>query len=198
MANKYHYDVKNCYYAVGTKGAGGVLTYDTPVAIPGLVSMEMGAEGDQTKIRADGVDYLVLNSNNGYSGTLNFVQIPDSFKAAVLGEVADTTTGIQYENADADPVPCALLGEFKGDDENVRWIFYNCTASRPNQAGENKENMKEPDQEELAVTASPTPVTIGNAEVNIVKGGITPTMKEATYNAWFTNVVIPGTAVSNG
>ena len=99
MANKYHYDVKNCYYAVATKGAGGVLTYETPVAIPGLVSMDMGAEGDQLKIRADGIDYLVLNSNNGYSGTLNFVQIPDSFKAAVLGEVADTTTGIQYENA---------------------------------------------------------------------------------------------------
>ena len=87
------------------------------------------------------------------------------------------------------------MGEFKGDKEGIRWIFYNCTANRPNVKGENKDNQKEPDTESLNVKASPLPVTISNAEVNIVRGGITPTMNAATYNAWFNQVIIPGTAV---
>lgn len=195
MANKYHYDVKNCYYAVGTKQSNGSMTYGTPVALPGLVSMEMGAEGDTQKIRADGIDYLVLTSNNGYSGTLNFIKVDDVFKVTCLGEVVDSTTGIQYENADADPVPFALMGEFKGDDENIRWVYYNCVASRPGQAGENKDNMKEPDREELEVTASPVVCTIGEADVNIVRGGILASGNDDTYAAWFTKVCLPGTAV---
>ena len=143
----------------------------------------------------DGIDYIVFCSNNGYSGDLNFVKIDDDFKKDVLNEKVDDVTGIQYEDADADPVPFALMGEFKGDKEGIRWIFYNCTANRPNVKGENKDNQKEPDTESLNVKASPLPVTIANDEVNIVRGGITPTMNAATYNAWFNQVIIPGTAV---
>jgi hypothetical protein len=45
------------------------------------------------------------------------------------------------------------------------------------------------------VTASPLPVTIGEEEVNIVRGGITKSMNAATYAAWFNSVIIPGTEV---
>lgn len=196
MANKWHYDVKNCYYCVGTRNDDGTITFSgTPVREPGLMSMDLAPQGEVGKIRADSIDYIIFASNNGYDGDLNFVKISDHFRQDVLNEQIDETTGIQYEDADADPVPIALMGEFKGDEENIRWIFYNCAASRPNIAGDNKEKQKEPDTEKLHVQASPLPVTIGNQEVNVVRGGITPTMNSATYNAWFSQVVIPGTAV---
>lgn len=195
--NKYHYDVKNCHYCPGTRNDDGTVTFTgTPVKELGLMSMDMSAEGDTTKIRADGIDYIVIMSNNGYTGTLNFVKISDQFRKDCLNEKADTTTGMQYEDADADPVPFALMGEFKGDQEGIRWIYFNCVASRPNQAGENKDNQKEPDTEELSVTASPLPITIDGEDVNVVRGGITKSMKEETYNAWFDRVVIPGVPVT--
>ena len=192
--NKYHYDVKNCYYCPGTRNEDGTITFsETPKREPGLMSMEMSAEGDTAKVRADGIDYIVITSNNGYTGTLGFVKVSDQFKKDCLNEKTDTATGIQYEDADADPIPFALMGEFKGDQEGIRWIYYNCVASRLNQSGENKDNQKEPDTEELSVTASPLPVTISGAEANIVRGGITKSMKQETYDAWFSQVIIPGT-----
>lgn len=191
--NKYHYDVKNCKYCPGTLNEDGTITYsDIVKALYGLMSMDMGAEGETSKKRADGRDYLVIVSNNGYSGTLNFVKIDDEFRVDCLGEKVDAKSGMQYEDADANPVPFALMGEFKGDEEGIRWIYYNCTASRPKQAGENKDNQKEPDTEELSVTASPVMVIIDGDEVNVVRGGITKSMNAATYNAWFTKVCMPG------
>lgn len=195
--NKYHYDVKNAHYCPGKLNENGTITYgDVVKPLYGLVSMDLGAEGDTSKVRADGHDYIVIASNNGYSGSLNFVKVPDEFRVDCLSEKKDEATGIQYENADEDPAPCALMGEFKGDKEGIRWIFYNCTASRTKVAGDNKDNQKEPDMEELPVTASPVLVEIGGEEINIVRGGITKSMNEATYNAWFKQVCIPGKEIT--
>ena len=196
MANIYHYDVKNCYYIPGVRNADGTITYDTERARQekGLMSMEMQPEGEVNKIRADGIDYIIYMSNNGYTGTLNFVQISDEFKVDNLAERKDVMTGIQYEDADSTPTPFALMGEFKGDSEGIRWIYYNCTAARPNMAGDNKENQKEPDTESLSITVAPLPVTIDGKDVNIVKGGITKSINAETYNKWFTKVSIPGAA----
>lgn len=197
MDNKYRYDVKNCYYCPGKRNADGTITFDASRIRQekGLRSIDMQAQGDISKIRADGIDYITIASNNGYNGTLNFVKLSDQFRQDCLAESVDITTGIQYEDADATPDPFALMGEFKGDAEGIRFIYYNVTATRPNQAGENKDNMREPDTESISVQASPLPVTIDGKECNIVRGGVTKSANAATYNQWFTKVCLPG--VSN-
>ena len=194
MPNLYHYDVKNCYYVPGTRNADGTVTFETSKIRQekGLMSVEVQPQGEVSKIRADGIDYILISSNNGYTGSLNFVQISDQFKVDNLGEVQDVTTGIQYEDANAVPTPFALMGEFSGDDEGIRWIYYNCTASRPNMKGDNKDNQKEPDTETLDVTISPLPVSIDGEEVNLVRGGIKKSENSQTYNNWFTTVSYPG------
>ncbi len=196
--NKYHYDVKNCHYCPGTRNDDGTVIFESTVKpLYGLQSMEMSAEGDTSKIRADGLDYIVITSNNCYSGTFKFLKVDYQFKVDCLSEVVDETTGIQYEDADADPRPYAVMGEFKGDMEGIRWIYYNCVASRPKQAGDNKDNQKEPDTEELSVTVSPLPVEINGEDKNIVRGGITKSMNETTFNEWFKQVCIPGKQITS-
>jgi phi13 family phage major tail protein len=197
MDNKYRYDVKNCYYCPGKRNADGTITFDASRIRQekGLRSIDMQAQGDISKIRADGIDYIIIASNNGYNGTLNFVKLSDQFRQDCLAESVDITTGIQYEDADATPDPFALMGEFKGDAEGIRFIYYNVTATRPNQAGENKDNMREPDMESISVQASPLPVVIDGKECNIVRGGVTKSANAATYNQLFTKVCLP--CVSN-
>ena len=193
MSNKYHFDVLNCHYCKGTRQDNGSVEFGNEVkALHGLISMDMSPEGETKKLRADGIDYIVYTSNNGYSGTLNFVKIDEDFRKDCMAEAVDETTGMMYEDADAEFAPFALSGEFKGDQEGIRWIYYNCTAGRSNQKGENKDNQKEPDTEELPVTVSPLAVTIGGKETSIVRGGITKTMNATTYEQWFTKVTIPG------
>lgn len=192
--NKYHYDLKNVHYAKGTKNSDGTITYSTPKRLPGAMSMDISAEGDTTKVRADGVDYIVVVSNNGYSGSLTMVMIPDEFKKDCLAEAVDEENQIQYEDANAEPALFALLFEFVGDRKNKRHVLYNCTASRPSLAGENKDSQKEPDTEELELTSSPAVFIVGGEERSIVKASSIAETKPETYQKWYTQVIVPGKA----
>lgn len=192
--NKYHYDLKNVHYAKGTKAEDGTITYAVPKRLRGAMSMDISAEGDTTKIRADGMDYIVVVSNNGYSGSITMVMVSDEFKVDCLAEEVDTTNKIQCEDAEAEPVPFALLFEFVGDRKNKRHVLYNCTASRPSLKGENKDNQKEPDTEELELTASPAIFAVGDAERVIVKASTTAETEPTVYDAWYKEVIIPGKA----
>lgn len=193
--NKYHYDLKNVHYAKGTKKEDGTIEYMPPKRMLGAMSMDISSEGDTTKTRADGTDYIVSVSNNGYSGSVTFVQVPDDFKKDCLEEKTDETNGIQYEDANVEQSPFALLFEFAGDVKNKRHILYNCTASRPSIAGDNKESQKEPDTEELELTSSPTVFVIDGEERSIVKANSTEDTKPEAYNSWYSQVIIPGKAV---
>lgn len=190
--NKYHYDLKNVHYAKGTKNSDGTITYAAPKRLPGAMSMDISAEGDTTKIRADGVDYIVVVSNNGYSGSLTMVMVSDEFKKDCLAEATDEENIIQYEDANAELSPFALLFEFVGDRKNKRHILYNCTASRPSLAGENKDSQKEPDTEELELSASPATFIVGGEEKSIVKASSVAETKPESYEKWYTQVIVPG------
>lgn len=197
---QYHYDVKNCVAFFGVKQDDGSIDYSQaePVKLPGLRSFEASANGELKKIRADGIDYITVSSNNGYDLKLNFVMIDEAFKRSALGEKADAQGG-QYEDADAEPAPFALVVEFKGSVKNKRTVFYNLTASRPNVAGENKDSMKDPDEEELDATASPLPAEVGTETVNLVKYSIDNTDDTATtWAKMLTEVVFPEAVTGGG
>ena len=90
MANKIKYGIKNVYYAVATLAANNSATYDTPVALPGAVSLTLDPEGDNNIFYADNIAYYTTYANNGYSGSLELALIPDAFRKDVLGEIEDS------------------------------------------------------------------------------------------------------------
>ena len=187
--NKVKYGLKNVHYAVATiDETTNTATYGTPVAWPGGVSLSLDAEGDVTKFRADNIDYYVGQSNNGYSGSLESALVPDSFKKDVLGELEDAN-GVWVENAEAKTVHFALLFQFEGDQNAVRHVMYNCTASRPSVSGDTTDTSIEPQTETVDLTASP----IHNASLDkdLVKARIK--QDEAQYSSWFDAVYQPST-----
>lgn len=188
--NKAHYDLIDVHYAKLTVNDDHTFSFGKPKRLRGAVSIDLSAEGEPITKRADGIDYYVAKSNNGYTGTLSMIEVPEEFKIDCLGEIVDTTTGTQLENADATQEPFALLFGFKGDVHRRRHILYNCNASRPGLSGENKDNQKEPDTEELGFTVSPLP-----------DGTVKMSSKEETpaevYNAWYTQVIVPGQSLDS-
>lgn len=183
MANKIKYGISKCYYAVATDDGTGVLTYATPVALPGAVSLSLEAQGDTNNFYADNIIYYASSANNGYQGDLELALLPDSFRTAVLGETLDATKGIYLEHANVPTVEFALLFQFEGDESATRHCMYRCTASRPATNGNTKEESIEPQTESITITAMP------RINDELVKSRCPSTA--SAYANWFTTVQEP-------
>jgi phi13 family phage major tail protein len=180
--NKVHYALTNVYIATLEMDLEtGVVTFGNPKRLLGAVSMDLSAQGDVIKLRADGMDYYVVNSNNGYQGDLNIARIPDWFRSDILGDTISAPDKVLVETTTQEPKAFAMLFEFMGDVKGTRHVLYNCAASRPNIKGENKDNLKDPDTDTLSLTASPL-------QDGKVKASTTAETPEGVYNNWFQKV----------
>lgn len=178
--NKVHYDLIDVHVAPLTIEAGKV-TFGVPKALPGSISMDLAAQGNTVKLRADGIVYYQSASNNGYDGSLNLAMVPDWFRQEYLGEILTETDKVQVENAEAESKPFALLYGFKYDKKQRRHVLYSCLANRPGIKGENKENQKDPDTESLPISAVPLPG-------GDVKASTTADTPDTVYSGWMTAV----------
>lgn len=180
--NKVHYALTNVYIAtLEMDMEAGTVTFGNPKRLLGAVSMDLSAQGDVIKLRADGMDYYVVNSNNGYQGDLNIARIPDWFRSDILGDTISATDKVLVETTTQEPKAFAMLFEFLGDVKGTRYVLYNCAASRPKIKGENKENLKDPDTDTLSMTASPL-------QDGKVKASTTAETPEDVYKNWFQKV----------
>lgn len=181
--NKVEFGLSNVHYAPYTE-ASGVITFGTPIPIPGAVSMTGDPVGESSKFYADNMVFYVVNSNQGYENTLSIARIPQQFAVDALGEELDETDGVLNELADKQGKPFALLFQFEGDKKAVRHVMYNCTAARPSISGQTKEEGVEITPNELTLTASPIELD-GKL---IVKTKTTDATTQAIYDSWFTTV----------
>ena len=188
MPNKIKYGLKNVYYAVATIAADGSATYDTPVALPGAVSISLEPQGENTPFYADNIVYWVGAANNGYSGDLEMARFSDAFKADVLGYI-QSGNGLSVENANAEAIHFALMFQFEGDVKATRHVMYNCTATRPSAAGTTKGENVEPETETVTVTA--TTIYVDALDTDIVKSETNENTSAAVYDAWFDAVTLP-------
>ena len=180
--NKIKFNLKNTHFAKQTVGEDGIITYETPVPIPGSVSISLDAQGDISKFYADGVVYYQSASNNGYEGDLEVALLPERFRIDILGEELDTKK-VLVENADAKQAAFALLFEFDGDEKAIRHVMYNCTATRPSLESQTKEESVDPVTETLTISAAP----MADGRIKARTGDTTD---EATYTGWYKAVYV--------
>ena len=184
--NKVKYNLKNAHYAMLSIGENGAVSYGTPTAMPGSVSISLDANGEPENFYADGEAYYVINNNMGYNGDLELAMIPESFRTDVLKEELDDK-GVLIENAQVELAAFALLFEFDGDQRHIRHVLYNCSASRPGIEGKTNEESRDVQTEKLTIKAAP----LANGMVKAKTGDTT----DATvYNDWYKAVYMPTVA----
>lgn len=184
---KVKYGLSNVHYAIATiDDTNHSATYGTPKPFPGAVSMSLEAQGELSPFRADNIDYWVGNSNNGYQGDLEMALITDDFLKDVLGQVVDAS-GMLIELKNAPVIHFALLYQFEGDDAATKHVLYNCTATRPSQAGQTTEDTIEPQTESVTITASSIYNT--GLQQEVVKGKAKK--GDSAYASFYEEVVQP-------
>ncbi|OLN21906.1 hypothetical protein BTO30_12470 [Domibacillus antri] len=183
MENKVTFGLENVHYAPYTENTG-VITYDTPIALPGGIELSLEPRGDMVEFYADNMLFYSASNNQGYDGTLSLANIPAQFAIDALGEEKDEVNGVLNEIATAKGKPFALMFEFDGDAKATRHVLYNCTANRPTVASTTKTNTAEPNANELTFVSSP--ISIDGKMM--VKTKTTSTTPLAVYDAWYTSV----------
>ena len=200
MADMVRFGLKNVHYSKYTPGSGDAAgTYATPVPMPGAVQMTTSPEGDSSTFYADDRAFYVVETNNGYSGTIQVAAVADQFLTDVLGYETDATSGLTYETTDVQPASVALLFEIDGNVEKQRFCLYNVTFSRMESEANTKADSTDPDTVTLNFTAIGRTFTIGEEDKNVVKAVCSNSGSDHdAYDAFFTKVVIPGTPVVTG
>lgn len=185
--NKVKFNICNVHYAPISVTEDGVVSFTTPVSMPGAVSISMDPTGEPESFYADGVEYYTINNNQGYEGDLELAMIPEEFRTDILKEEADVNK-VLVENANSETGSFALLFEFDGDIRKIRHVLYNCSASRPTIESKTNEEDKEVQTETLTVKARP----MANGCVKAKTGDNTT---ETVYANWYKSVYSP-TAVA--
>lgn len=186
--NKVKFNICNVHYAPITVGENGVVTFATPVAMPGAVSISLDPTGEPESFYADGIEYYTINNNQGYEGDLELAMIPEDFRTDILKEEADSNK-VLVENANSETGSFALLFEFDGDVKKIRHVMYNCSASRPTIESKTNEEDKEVQTETLTVKARP----MANGYVKAKTGDSTT---ETVYSNWYKAVYEPNASAS--
>lgn len=181
--NKVKFNICNVHYALQSIAEDGTVSFETPVAMPGAVSLALDANGEPSNFYADGYAYYTISNNMGYDGDLELAMVPESFRTDVLKESLDANK-VLVENANVETANFALLFEFDGDVKKIRHVLYNCAASRPSIESQTNEDEIEVQTETLALTATP----LASGYVKAKTGNDTT---DAAYQGWYNAVYLP-------
>lgn len=184
MANSVKYGVRKLHYAILTETVvGGIpsYAYANPVAIPGSVSISFDADGSSDPFYADDTVYFRASANNGYTGSIEVADLPDSFRTDVLGEVLDSTDKVILESKGADVKHVAIMFEEEGNVSDRKFLFYEVIFSRPNGAKNTTTESITPQTQTLNFSAIPR-------SDGAIKAITTDETTEAVKNAWYTSV----------
>ena len=179
--NKVKFGLSNVHIAKITE-QDGEITYGTPFPMPGAVSLTADPEGDTTPFYADNIKYYIAVANNGYTGDLEIAMTPEEFLTQILGQEKDTN-GALFESSDDVNARFALMGEIDGDARKRRFIYYDCTATRPSAEMNTVEESKEPQTDTISITMA------ARSSDNVIKAVIEPsTENQGIYDTFFKKV----------
>lgn len=179
--NKVKFGLSNVHIAKIIE-QDGEIKYDKPFKMPGAKSLTADPEGDMTKYYADNVVYYIADANQGYLGELEITMLIEQFFTDILGQQKDKN-GVLFESADDVTARFALMGEIDGDVKKRRFVYFNCTATKPGSEMSTTEETKEPQTDKVPITMA------ARSTDKAIKATIEPTEenKEA-YNSFFNGV----------
>lgn len=149
MANKVRFGLSNVYFSKRTVN-DNVISYATPVAHEGAISLSLTRSSDKSDFYADNKIFFTSFNKGAKSGTLEIALIKDFVKTDYLGYVADTN-GYLVET-DEQGSSFALLFQVEGDESNKKYCIYNIKASETDSEYSTKEDSTTPQTQSISLS----------------------------------------------
>lgn len=155
--NKVKFGLSNLHFSRRNVAENGTVTYATPVACAGAVTLTITRSSEKAVFRADNIDFFQKYVNGSKEGVLEVSELYDFIKTGFLGyEVADD--GMLVET-DKDGDEFGLLFQVETDKEKKIYAIYNCKASQGD------EEHKTTEQNDLGVQTSTLNIAISGEKV---------------------------------
>lgn len=160
--NKIKFGLADVAYALCTEtqepSTGKWTTsYGNYKAIPGAVSLSLDPEGEENNFYADDIVYAVLDSNQGYTGSMTFAMLTEEAEKDLLKRTVDAN-GVVSENAENSTPPYfAMRFRIQGDVKNRKYVLYRCVLTRPGINAQTKEQSIDPATDEVSFKCTPRP-----------------------------------------
>ena len=164
MANKVRFGLSNVHYSLISE-SGGNITFATPVAWRGAVSLTVDVQADTNKFYADNGVWASFDSATGGTATLEMADVPESVYTDLLGFVKIASTGEIVENTTPISQEFALLFEVSGNTDPIGYRLYRCTLSRPGLSANTTNESTDPETSSFTLTYMP----IENGNVHTIK-----------------------------
>lgn len=156
--NKVQFNLKNVYYSILTETITDnevSYSWDTPVHVPGAVSLSLDAQSELSPFYADGIVYYQTVSQNGYEGDLEMAKYPDQMLIDVWGMSQGSTSKVLTENVNTEPKAFALMFQIDGDADSELYVMYNCKGTKPGISSQTNTDTKEPQTQTSTISATP-------------------------------------------
>ena len=181
---KVQFGLKNVHIAKITENNGAV-TYGTPFALPGAVSLSLSPSGDENVFYADDIRYYVIAGNGSYDGNMVIAMVTDDFAKDILGYQEDATAHVLAESGDIQPSKFAMTFEIQNDEDARRYVLYNVSVSRADLSANTKEESVEVQTATLDISCS------GAIDTGLVRAYTTEEAPAATHEGWNTSIFVP-------
>ncbi len=182
--NKVQFNLKNVHYAI-LNAAGSNPTWETPVKVPGAVSLSLDPQGDVSPFYADGIVYYQTIANNGYSGDLEMARFPDQMIQEVWGAELVPTDEVLLERNDIEAKAFALLFQIDGDVDQQLYCLYNCSGTRPGVSGSTTTKTRDPQTQKSTISAV-------SLETGYIMARTTAKTPDSVRSSWFSTVYVKG------
>ena len=182
---RIEYGVKDIYYVPIEEGAGGVMTFGTPVELIGGKSFELEESVEDTNIHADDRVHITIPGTAVIEGTLTMLQLPESYYKTALGFKIEpngmlVNTGVRKRHA-----LMLTVTQLDGDtleETPMLIICYSALAKRPKIASTTKEEETEANEIEIPYTFQSSDLALDSDGKEV---GIGKLVKTATNKALF-------------
>lgn len=114
--------LKNLHYAKLTKDDKTTVTYETPVAIPSAINLDIKDNTEQVTFYSDDKVEQVINAYSGKEVTLELGYLTNDLEALLTGNSYNTETGIFSQNSNAVAPEIALLFEAPKSNGSARYV----------------------------------------------------------------------------